>query len=195
MLEWTEALQKWSFKLLWHENTEFFLDLLNELLKLQPLPIVMMEELPLSQDVHIFLLLQPVTERGRKNVPFLSLTCAPWSGLGLWIDWMKIFSLKICNYIHIIIFAHIIWRTGSITMQKASSNREKVDTMQRLYKWSTWSLVECEVWIWKQWKNLTKYWKNFMRNVMSKTFSLFPAWTLWIFIAPKINNWINPQNC
>lgn len=49
---------------------------------------------------------------------FLSLPCAPWSGLGLQTNWMKTL-LKVCNYVLLVLhywFAHIICRTGSITM-------------------------------------------------------------------------------
>lgn len=158
-MEWTNVLQKYSCKLLWSENAKFFLALENELLKLQPLPIVMMKELPLSQHVPIFPLFPSVTERGRKDMqftvplipthlfPFISLMRAHCFGIGPWRDWTKIFSLKFCNYVLLVshyCFAHIIRRTGSITMQQASSNREKVDATRRLHKWRMCSLVEYE---------------------------------------------------
>lgn len=153
-LEWTDVLQKQSHKLLRTENTEFLPVLENELLKLPWLPVVMMVELPLRQHVPHISSVPSCNWYNEKSAicsplipnhlfPFARLM-AHWSGPGLRTDQTKILSLRFCNYVlqasHYC-FAHIMWRTGSITMQKSLRQQRKIDAMDKLHKWRRWSPV------------------------------------------------------
>lgn len=156
----------------------------------------------------ILLLFPLVTEMGRKVqfavplipkplLPFVGLMCAHWSGPGPRTDRTKILSLRFCNYVRLAsyyCFAHIIWRTGSITMQKSLRQQRKIDAMEKQHKWRRWSPVDCEAPPGKQGKSLTKYPKKFMTNAILQTFFIVSTMDVMNIYSSEDNS-VNPQNC
>lgn len=131
--------------------------------------------------------------------PFVSLLRTHWSCLGPWIGWMKTFSLKFCNYVLLVshyCFAHITWRTCSIAMQKKPQATEKKLMLGKdCINEALGALLTVKSHLESKEKVLLNIWRNLWEMQCSKLSLLFPLYMLWIFIAVKTNDSINPQNC